>query len=606
MAECFLPADTTLFSCPANSVPLRCNYQGNVSIQGGGSLLTIDARLMAVGICQIKTAAAQGVPQPCSCQTTSWISYSRTSFVNGKPLLTTSSKTQCTVGGMMISVKQILGQKKAGVGQRLVETVAISLDSYDWDAINQSAKGTKNSKENFSHTASSPASAVQGEEVGNGQSVLEKDHITKNKVAAKKDKRSVAILENMLCSGDCTEAKRNSCPYYQDHLKRPDEAVVVHNESQLLAENYMEATAEVRDDIDEYYYRLRNRYGKRYWSYAAHHVISGNQVFKQQTELVRLADFLHYDINNAKNCIYLVSKGDGYGAEKAAERPVSAYDAMDRSRLQWHVGGHQYTLPKEDIQTIKMRVMKLTGKQVVDLQSYADLLRQEMNDFSDELRQQQRCWYSSEKDAQKNLESAFQCGMDSISQRIRHKLGAFTKAPGQSYPYYVSKEAYRFAFTLPKTEKCIVIRQKQNGLNLCRYRISHRAHRQTQRDGTDFLILKPIIHDNSDSTFFLPLPVRRDKAYQELQQKCIIFCENIRHFLFVDTDVSPWMPFRPDFTKVMVSETWEQTCSDEDLLKSGKRQSELLAWFRDEHSEHYMAPFAMIHQRLQEWRDLYG
>lgn len=74
----------------------------------------------------------------------------------------------------------------------------------------------------------------------------------------------------------------------------------------------------------------------------------------------------------------------------------------------------------------------------------------------------------------------------------------------------------------------------------------------------------------------------------------------------MDTDVSPWMPFRPDFTKVMVSETWEQTCSDEDLLKSGKRQSELLAWFRDEHSEHYMAPFAMIHQRLQEWRDLYG
>ena len=156
------------------------------------------------------------------------------------------------------------------------------------------------------------------------------------------------------------EIKSTGLFYAYDHRSRPDSQVSVDNKSQILAENYAAATKDEsqRDDIDSLYYALRNRYGTRYWSYAAHHIISGNQVFKQLTELVRLADFLHYDINNAKNCIYLASKEEGYGAVRKDQRNISAYDVMSVSKLQWHVGGHQYSFAKDELPVLRHNIEK--------------------------------------------------------------------------------------------------------------------------------------------------------------------------------------------------------------------------------------------------------
>ena len=496
----FLPEKTTLFRCVANVTPFLCSCSGKARLLVGGTLLTVDARPQPTGICQIKTAAANGVPQPCICQISAWMLPSQTCSVEGKALLTTVSKTQCSVGGT-ISVFKSASKVVTGTGVSSVNTA--EKNDFSWEEV----KGTsdKNKRPEASKETppedtpggadgipkSAPSQVVQTAAVMTAAAASLVESILEDRA---REKQAVAVLENMLCSGDCAADKREACPYYQDHLSRSDDEVTVLNDSFQLGVNYEEARFQ-RDDIDAHYTALKEEYGTTYWSYAAHHIISGGQVFKQEPEIVRLADFLHYDINNAENCIFLISKGQGYGDETKAERPISAYDAMGRARLQWHLGGHQYTLPAEELELIRQRIQKQTGQSAADIQSYADLLRQDMADFKIWLRQHP-CWYSQDETKQKALAAKFNKGMHRISRRIRRKLGDFTEKPSSSYPYYVSKEAYRYTFTLPKTEKCIIVRRTPKGIRLYRYRIL----RDLKADD-GFLILKPIEKNQSPYVF---------------------------------------------------------------------------------------------------------
>ena len=401
----FLPANSTLFQCIYNAIPFLCTCSGKASLKVGGTLLTVDARPQPKGICQFKTAAANGVPQPCICQISSWMLPSRTCFVEGKPLLTTASKAMCSVGGT-ISVFKSASKVVTGAGVSSVNTA--EKNDFSWEETKGTSdknKRPEESKEPPPEEApggadgipeSAPSQAMQTAAVMTAAAVSLVESVLEDR---DQEKQAAAILENMLCSGDCAADKREACPYYQDHLSRSDDEVTVLNDSLQLGANYEEARFQ-RDDIDAHYTALKEEYGTTYWSYAAHHIISGGQVFKQEPEIVRLADFLHYDINNAENCIFLISKGHGYGDETKAERPISAYDAMGRARLQWHLGGHQYTLPAEELKLIRQRIQKQTGQSAADIRSYADLLRQDMADFKIWLRQHP-CWYSRDETKQK-------------------------------------------------------------------------------------------------------------------------------------------------------------------------------------------------------------
>lgn len=456
----------------------------------------------------------------------------------------------------------------------------------------------------FSRSAVVPGGAA-------ASGALSKGTVSFDKGQEKADKKEKSIqnpdddiLVEMLCSGECSKEQREKCGYFLDHRSRPDSQVSVDNKSQILAENYAAATKDEsqRDDIDSLYYALRNRYGTRYWSYAAHHIISGNQVFKQLTELVRLADFLHYDINNAKNCIYLASKEEGYGAVRKDQRNISAYDVMSLSKLQWHVGGHQYSFAKDELPVLRQNIEKTRHIPNAEIRPYADLLQEEVADFTAQLRQEQRCWYGKDAKAQEQLREHFYQGMNAISQRIRQKLGAFQNRPSDSYPYYISKEAYRYAFTLPKTGKLMIVRRNADDtLELRKYRISWPlAGNKANQDGLDRLSIKPIGKDGTRAEFILQ-PLALTPASRKNQKDCILFCENIAHFFFVDTDFSLRLPFVPPFTRTVQAETFDEVALDEALLASERRQTMLRVWLRDEHLPQYVAPIAMIHQRLEEW-----
>lgn len=576
MGEKYL-TDKTLFQCNMNvgQLPFTCSGNKKASVSLAGNLLTISASggPNAGTLCNSPMKAVGGAPQPCTCSLLGWRSASQVCTLEGKAVLTEKSFNQCQFGG---KIKVLLCKSQVTTGAAAVAAMAMSVCN------------------------GMGAGIAKGAEVKtNIQEPKHPEKSDKPKMS-KKPKDDNSILAEMLCSGECSREQREKCGYFTDHQTRQDSQVAVDNQSKILAENYAMATKDEshRDDIDEQYYGLREKYGTRYWSYAAHHIISGNQVFKQLTELVRLADFLCYDINNAKNCIYLASKDEGYGAIYKEQRNISAYDVMSLSKLQWHVGGHQYSFSKDELPLLRKNIEKNCRLPNAEIRSYAELLQEEVADFMAQLRQEQRCWCGADAKAQKALKQKFSLRMNRISQRIRQKLGAFQKHASDSYPYYVSKEAYRYAFTLPKTGKMIIVRRKADDtLVLRKYRVSWPlAGNKANEDGLDRLLLKPVGGGGETAEFVLkPLASLRNQC------ECIVFCENIGHFLFVDVDFSLRLPFTPPFTRVVQAETLEEVALDEALLASERRQTMLRVWLRDEHFPRYVAPIAMIHQRVEEW-----
>ena len=601
MSEKYLP-DNTLFKCNMNmeQAPFKCSGNKRAKVNTSG-LLTKSAsgRPPAGTHCTSPMKPpVGGVPQPCTCQLMGWQRASRICTVEGVPLLTDKSFNVCQFQGKIevfrcISNKVVTGASHASTPQ-------------GGKTVSRSSGHSGMGMGTFSQSAVVPGGAVASGTLSKGTVSFDKgqEKADKQEKSIQKPDDDDDILAGMLCSGECSKEQREKCGYFLDHRLRPDSQVSVDNKSQILAENYAAATKEEsqRDDIDSLYYALRKRYGTRYWSYAAHHIISGNQVFKQLTELVRLADFLHYDINNAKNWIYLASKEEGYGAVRKDQRNISAYDVMSLSKLQWHVGGHQYSFAKDELPVLRQNIEKARHIPNAEIRPYADLLQEEVADFTVQLRQEQRCWYGEDAKEQEQLREHFCQGMNAISQRIRQKLGAFQNRPSDSYPYYVSKEAYRYAFTLPKTGKLMIVRRKADDtLELRKYRISWPlSGNKANQDGLDRLSIKPVGKDGTRAEFILQ-SLAVTPASRENQKDCILFCENIAHFLFVDTDFSLRLPFVPPFTRVVQAETFDEVALDEALLASERRQTMLRIWLRDEHFPQYVAPIAMIHQRLEEW-----
>ena len=105
------------FICSAGGM-IKCRELGNNKVLFSGSkLLTASAVLASCkGICAIKTAAAQGMPQPCQCILTAWSGgFSPLKTASGVPLLTRTAKNLCSVGGTITTVFScVLGKVAEG------------------------------------------------------------------------------------------------------------------------------------------------------------------------------------------------------------------------------------------------------------------------------------------------------------------------------------------------------------------------------------------------------------------------------------------------------------------------------------------------------------
>ncbi|MGL5356208.1 MAG: AHH domain-containing protein [Cetobacterium sp.] len=131
----------------------------------------------------------------------------------------------------------------------------------------------------------------------------------------------------------------------------------VNNDSSILRSNLKSAN-NFEDDRDYKAIKMLNENEKHEnvkCRIAAHHIISGKQIFQSLTEIVKLTQGVGYDINCFQNGIYLPTNEKNFGYEEGdvvsdKDKIFSAYDAMSLLGKQWHVGGHSYKIDKDIIE----------------------------------------------------------------------------------------------------------------------------------------------------------------------------------------------------------------------------------------------------------------
>lgn len=174
-------------------------------------------------------------------------------------------------------------------------------------------------------------------------------------------------------------------------------------------------------------------YGKETYSIAHHHIIPVNQCFKQFPELVKLANYYGYDINNALNGICLPTKNQGYDGKALEVQLKIAFLAMEKLGKQWHKGHHKYRLEKE------IDALFINSKPIKDYKAAVDeYLRQ----LRDKLSGEGRC---RAKNYQEQAEE-FTASMNHICRKIADKLRKFETQPKKSHSFFVSKTALYYAY----------------------------------------------------------------------------------------------------------------------------------------------------------------
>ena len=605
--------------CPAlnGKMTVQEIINKKVRVSGRLALTQTGAKLTGNGICAILTAAAGGSPQKCqcinSCTLTGWKNVSPNKAC-GSSLLLHTSINQCTVGGFITITNA--GQYTVKKGLHLpvssMGTFSVAVAS----SIIQEKHNEDNDK-SLSHSSMEAAEKKNS----TGEVVPKSDQsIDGAQTPHKSQTTEMPFIPRtgLLCSCNATnpDAACFKCEYRLDRRTSP----AVANDSQTLRRNYDKARNQ-HDQYDRYFDNLfgfyasdedrRNATGvKRGWSTAAHHIISGKQVLENFPRLVKLARFCGYDvdndpssthgINHYPNCIMLVGRPADYGKstdgnipeERKAQdfiKSVNADDVMSESLVQWHVGSHQYRFSKDEKKKLRRsqlakqeqqaagsvfqaNMQTVLGKrkdfrgQTLTVTCYAELMKARLQDLEDELKANTVCY----KDEQKRQD--FIHRMESISREVKKRLAAFHEKPHRSYPYFVSLEAYLYAFAVPRTAHVVLVQRYRQGLRFSPWRITRYA--DTIKDNTKSLSFE----SESGNTDLHKL--RSDGSSDKEVLDCLNnVCRSSRYFLLTDGLLPIDIPFLSDEVDnfFQLPMKVEQT-ADADFLQM--HDSDIAAWLR--------------------------
>ena len=544
--------EKAVFICDKGGM-IRCEDSGNKSVtHGGAALLTTGATLKSkTGICQTLTIMAQGATQPCKCRLSRWLAgFEPMKKSNGNSLLTDAAKNFCPVGGGSISVKFSGHVEKVTTGNApsAMKLAAALL-------VNVVPSAEKNS--------SAEKISVDDKKISSAEKISDGD----KKISPA---QKISAPEKLFCPRDKNSERCETCAY-------PQTSTTIKNDSTKLFANYTRHTSDPAnlDDTDRHYLKIFSAYGKSRWSYQSHHIICGNQVFAKHTELVRAANFFGYDINNALNCIRLVAREDDYGS-KGGGLSASAYDAMSLSKIQWHVGGHSYKFSAQEVERIwaRLRFFRKSGA----IQNYAELLNVELQKIETALMAHPVC---RNDELQRKI---FLARMNNLSRKVKDALGSFVEKPQNSFPYYVSKEAFTFAFGLPRAAKIILVRRADDG-NFFFERFRAERFDETIRSESG----RKLTFKSNHAPKKFSLDTRDDKV------ACVVFCENVENFIFAEGLDASIIPFPVDekFSKHLRGDV-----SDGQKFLSDN-ETEILIWLRDLQDDYqYTAPLKKIKERL--------
>lgn len=509
----FLTERTKFFCTKSPAVNFSISAGGKVTHKGA-KVLTTSAKLSGNGICQILTAAAQGVPQPCKFQQTPWTNFDYKRNANGENLLTDKSFCNCPPVSSVVKVRSAMARNfQQG------NFSALSALMIDNRADDKNISAQKNFADDSKNISDSERS------------------LQENKITAANS------AEDREYNLRCLTCEKKNCKYRLESFGEISDEV--KNNSNKLRENYFKylETTENFSSADLVYKKSLEIPAT--WTYAAHHIISGNQVFKQVPEIVKIANLCKYDINCAENCIMLPSIREWQDGLSDLNKSASAFDTMSITGMQWHSGNHSYSFDSDDLQEIKKQIAFRTGK-IGKIKTYVELLIIELKKIK----------FAADE---KICPAQFITRMNKISEKVRDKLAAFSKNPAASYPYFVSREAYLFAFKVPRLKKFIVVGRIGGDLKLMIYKTV----------GTGNKVIPQKSFSSNDAI------------------EIIKFCGNIQHFIFLKNTSEKDLRFKPEFMRMANDFNFDES-------------AEVIVWLRNNPVENYVAPAKKILERMEK------
>jgi len=551
MAKRILNKSNCRFMCPSLQGTITAAQLRPTFNDGNGTALTQQTTLTGNGICSILTAAAQGAPTPCTLKMmSSWISgLELQKKINGIPLLNEDAKMPCPVGSIITVQKPLMPIVSLNIDMPPLNN-RVEKDSTLSESNNTSDESTSQTEK--SSVSEEKDTKTQDKNIDSP----EKEDISEPQEDEQPEKEESP--EKCLCSyGSCD--KPEECPYMQakSTIDTQGAAKKLRNNSKTKETEY-----------DEYSQKMMDKYNVS-WNNQAHHLISINAAYCKYPELVKLGNYFGYDINCEENCCFLPcwEKGDGYGDKTSHYKKAQAYEVMKVSGMQWHVGQHEYPISISD--AIKEKYPELKT-----IECYNQIINKDLKEFSaacdkqfkgkclEENYEEHRRWFIER--------------MNMLSGKIEKHLDLFRGNPKNSYPYFVSAEALRYAYEVPRSGKVILIYPTTTQWIVRRYRY------------TNYL---------KDDDIQLNLLATQALAFAENHRdetikKLILFCENVSCFLIVDEKNIFKLPF-----------SYQVRCQYIDKEESEKVESHFSAMLvrqADDEQDGYISPKAMAVKRLKE------
>lgn len=248
------------------------------------------------------------------------------------------------------------------------------------------------------------------------------------------------------------------------------------------------------------------------WNYPAHHIICG-ELFLAVPGLNDLSRAYEYDMNCADNCIMLLgkeSKGESFGDMESEEKHSYAFERMAWGRLQWHSGGHQYKLDKFQAAIARRMVLhKYASKEAgcaeqpdfaaLGIKCYLEHLKEKVATVVQKYQRYQCC---PKKDFE-SKKKRFHAVMNRLADDIRKELASFYEKPHRSHPWFVSKEAWIYAFLLPHCMHIVSMLPRSDGLLLERFNVTRYADtlkKDVDPQKVDLFSIKPLKNANGDES----------------------------------------------------------------------------------------------------------
>lgn len=503
LEEKFINAGST-FACSLCPAVLWRSIE--LSVHGvnfeGKKVLTSSAQLIRLtpGYCP-NLPQSMGAP---NCVVTpsvpgKWINLSKHT-AGGKHLLVESSKFYCLLGHGMIQVK-INGVKREAQG--ICKPFLLS------------AAGLKQQKEKQDADQKAPNQKTPAQGTTDGKKA---DALTNSSQKQNEKVQSIG-MEDLYCPYDSAKEKCKSCDYVKANDTHMESSRPAN--SQILRKNY-EAAYQSLQDTRKYY---ANPYGtveaeyalfeKLGYGNAAHHILSTKDVFEREEKVkfvLKLANFYKYDVNEAYNCMILPGI-DAYGERNKSEFHVTfsgmsetekrafKYDAMRSSKRQWHGGGHGHDF--ENDQNISCYATEVTKL----LYNYM------RNEDKNHCRAEPARY---EKDRERFLKR-----LHKVIDLVREKLISFEKNYKSSSPYYVSADAYYFAFCAVN-KRILVFKKTEEGIEAYKYAVNKGNGRTSAEE-------------RGRRTF--------DPESRPYAKRLVLFCEQITVAYFDEVNGKIQLPF---------------------------------------------------------------